>query len=128
VRVLVCTLALLALPAAVSAGPVHNFRGQRDIYVQSGPPILQMPGAFTYERAAHRDDGQTFGWRNGQTVEQPRSSGISFGPLHAESETINGKRRVHYSVDGLTLMGGQIGASLSTKRAILTLHWSSVGD
>jgi hypothetical protein len=87
-----------------------------------------MPGAFTYERATRRDDGQTFGWRSGQTVEQPRASGISFGPLHAESKTINGKRRVHYSIDGLTLMGGQIGASLSTKRAILTLHWSSAGD
>ncbi len=58
----------------------------------------------------------------------PLASGLSFGPLHAESETINGKRRVHYSIDGLTLMGGQIGASLSAKRAILTLHWSSVGD
>lgn len=125
-RVLACTLALLILPAAAAAGLARTFRGQRDYYAQSGPPPLQMPGAFAFGRT--RDDGQDVGWRSGQIIEQPQASGISFGPLHAESETINGKRRVHYSVDGLTLMGGQIGASLGARRAILTLHWSSVGD
>jgi hypothetical protein len=74
------------------------------------------------------DDPQRVGWRGAQEVEEPQTSGISFGPLHAESETINGHHRVHYHIDGLTLMGGQIGASLGSRRAILTLHWSSVGD
>lgn len=125
-RVLACTLALLILPAMAIGGPAHNFHGQRDYYAQSGPPPLQMPEASAFSRS--RDDGQNWGWRSSQPIEQSQASGISFGPLHAESETINGKRHVHYSVDGLTLMGGQIGASLSSRRAILTLHWSSAGD
>jgi hypothetical protein len=119
----------MTLPAAALAGPATPFRGTRDDFVPKGIPRLQLPGAHTFEHAARRDDAAAgFQWHSEQVAEMPKASGISFGPVHAESEMVNGKRRMHYRVDGLTLMGGQIGASLSSRRAILTLHWDAVGD
>jgi hypothetical protein len=51
--------------------------------------------------------------------------GLSLGPIHAESETINGHRRMHYRVDGLSVLGGDVGGSLGHGGAMLTLHWAS---
>jgi hypothetical protein len=56
------------------------------------------------------------------------AGGLSIGPVHAESETINGHSRVHYRVDGLTMLGGDVGASVGHGGAMLTLHWASSGN
>ena len=61
--------------------------------------------------------------RRGDEVIAP--VGLSFGPVHAESETVNGHRRVHYRVEGLSLFGGDIGGSVGHGGAMLTLHWAS---
>jgi hypothetical protein len=129
VRVLAYITVFAILPAAVLAGPVTPFRGTRDDFVARGISRLQLPSTYTFERALSRDgEAASFRWRTEQMAETPKASGISFGPLHAESEMVNGRRRMHYRVDGLSLMGGQIGASLSSRRAILTLRWDAVGD
>ena len=51
--------------------------------------------------------------------------GMSFGPIQAESETVNGHRRMHYRVEGLSLFGGDVGGSVGGRGAMLTLHWAS---
>ena len=52
-------------------------------------------------------------------------NGLSLGPIRAESETINGHRRMHYRLDGLSVLGGDVGGSLGHGGAMLTLHWAS---
>ena len=53
--------------------------------------------------------------------------GLSFGPIHAESETISGRRHMRYRVDGLSILGGDIGASIGHHGAMLSLHWPPSG-
>jgi hypothetical protein len=62
---------------------------------------------------------------NNRSEDAAPASGLSFGPIHAESETINGHRRVHYRVEGLTMFGGDVGGSVGRRGAMLTLHWPS---
>ena len=128
-RVLAFAFALLGLPVAATAAPVHRLDGFDAGLVRQDEPSLRMPGEFAY--ASHRgspaDEGLILGLQNGQQ-DMPAAPGISFGPIHAESEIVNGRRHVHYRVDGLTLMGGDIGGSVSRHGAMLTLHWTSSGN
>jgi len=131
VRALACAFVLLISPAAAIAGPARNFAGSDSYLVGSGEPQLRIPGEMPFSadpRARHPDDTLVVGLQSSGIGNQSPAPGLSFGPLHAESETVNGKRRMHYRIDGFTLMGGQIGASLSSRRAILTLHWNGIGD
>ena len=48
-----------------------------------------------------------------------------FGPVHANSEIVNGKRRMHYRVEGLSVAGGDISGSLSSHSAEVFLRWAS---
>jgi hypothetical protein len=88
-----------------------------------------MPGEFAY--AAHRgssaDDGLILGLQYGQEG-MPAAPGITLGPIHAESEIVNGRRHVRYRIDGLRLIGGDIGGSVSRHGAMLTLYWTSSGN
>jgi hypothetical protein len=129
VRLLAFAFVLLGLPAAALAAPVHRPDGFNADLVRRDEPRLRMRGEFADapSRGLHTDDGLILGL---QESRQGVSSapGISFGPVHAESEMVNGHRYVRYRVDGLTLMGGQVGGSVSHHGAMLTLHWSSSGN
>ena len=127
-RSLAVALVLLALPAVALAGPAHRLDGFDAGLVQRDEPRLHIPEVI-YGPPAPRDARMLI--FSLHTAEEPEASaayGISFGPIHAESETINGRRHVHYRVDGLTLMGGEIGGSVSRHGAMLTLHWTPSGD
>jgi hypothetical protein len=63
--------------------------------------------------------------RLGHRIDDAPDSGLSFGPIRAESETTNGHRHMHYRVEGLSLFGGDVGGSLDKGGAMLTLHWAS---
>lgn len=121
-RVLAFAFLFSGLPAAVMAAPVHRFTGLDADLVQQNAPRLRMPDS-TYGPAPQDGGLLIFGLHRTQQPDASPASGISFGPIHAESETINGRRHVHYRVDGLTLMGGEIGGSVSHRGAMLTLHW-----
>jgi hypothetical protein len=123
-------LLFLLLPAVAAAGPVRSIGGPNTDLVGHDEPRLRMPGelSFARARASRSDEMLVFGLQETRPADQTAASGLSFGPLHAESEIVNGRRRMHYHVDGLTLMGGEIGASLGRHRAMLTLHWTSSGD
>ena len=124
-RVLAFTIVLLSLPAAAIAAPVHRLGGSDADLVQHDQPRLQLPGDVSFGAPANRtDDNQIFNLKP-QTGDDAPPSGMSFGPIHAESEIVNGKRRMHYHVDGFTVMGGQIGGSLGHGGGMLTLHWGN---
>lgn len=127
-RILAFALVLLGLPAAVIAAPVHRLGGFNADLVQRDEPRLRIPAQTVHGSAPQDGDLLIFGLHKAPETDASAASGISFGPIHAESETINGRRHVHYHVDGLTLMGGEIGGSVSRHGAILTLHWTSSGD
>ncbi|HEY2032546.1 MAG TPA: hypothetical protein VGH02_02535 [Rhizomicrobium sp.] len=126
-RVLAFVFVLLGFPA--TAEPAHRLGGFDANLFRQDEPRLRMPGEFAY--ASHRgspaDNGLILGLQNDRH-DMPAASGISFGPVHAESEMVNGRRHVHYRLDGLTLLGGDIGGSVSGHGAMLTLHWSSSGN
>lgn len=126
-RVLAFAFVLLGLPA--TAAPVHRFDGFDTNLVRQDEPRLRMPGEFAFapHRGSPSDDGLILGLQDGPQ-QAPAATGLSFGPIHAESEMVNGRRHVHYRVDGLTLLGGDIGGSVSRDGAMLTLHWTSSGN
>ena len=126
-RVLAFAFVLLGLPAiAATAAPVHRLDGFDANLIRQDEPRLRMPGEFALapHRGAPSDNGLILGLQGG-SQEAPPAAGLSFGPIHAESEMVNGRRHVHYRVDGLTLLGGDIGGSVSRHGAMLTLHWTS---
>ena len=124
-RVLAFTFVLLGLPAVAVAAPVHRLGGFNADLVQHDAPRLRLPGDVTYGSPVNRtDDNQIFNLKPQTGTGEP-ASGMSFGPIHAESEIVNGKRRMHYHVDGFTVMGGQIGGSVGHGGAMLTLHWGN---
>jgi hypothetical protein len=56
------------------------------------------------------------------------TSGFSVGPIRADSITRfsrNGKARLspHYSLEGVTVLGGSIGGSVDGRGGMLTLNW-----
>jgi hypothetical protein len=56
------------------------------------------------------------------------NSGFSIGPFHADTITRysrSGKAHLapHYSVSGMTLLGGTIGGSVDGRGGMLTLNW-----
>ena len=110
---------LLAAPAM--AGPLHLSPSPRDPLIPHWNVLRYTPDAESgsppsYARFGHRDADEASG------------SGLSFGPIHAESETVNGHRRTHYRVEGLSPFGGNVGGSVGKGGAMLTLHWSSPGN
>jgi hypothetical protein len=126
-RALACIVVLLALPATAQAASRSDLAPFSSFFIQHDTPRLKMQGEMAYRATPQVvERAPTLGPETGN-FHQTQSSGISIGPFHAEAETVNGRRHVRYRVDGLTLMGGQIGASLGHGGAMLTLHWSS-GD
>jgi hypothetical protein len=63
----------------------------------------------------------------------PPSPGFSIGPLHAEgfSREVGKNGRVrfkpHYRLEGVSVLGGSIGGSVSTRGGMLTLNWHTGG-
>ncbi len=114
--------AWLAIAAVLSAGPAAA--GPLRLPAPHDPLIPHWDVArYTPDTA---NDGLPSYARLGQRASDDASnSGLSFGPIHAESETINGHRRVHYRVEGLSLFGGDVGGSVGRGGAMLTLHWAS---
>jgi hypothetical protein len=124
VRALAFTWVLLGLPVAALAAPVHKLDGFDANLVHANSPRLIMPGEFSYGAATANQEPREL------VLDLSRSqggmlapAGISLGPVRAESEIINGHRRMHYRIDGFSLMGGEIGGSVSHHGAMLTLHW-----
>jgi hypothetical protein len=107
---------LLASPAI--AGPMHVASPQRN-------SLLPHWDVARYTPDAERDGLPAYARLDDHPRDTAPASGLSFGPIHAESEMINGHRRVHYSVEGLTLFGGTVGGSVGHRGAMLTLHWPS---
>ena len=100
-----------AVPLHISSAPHDPLIPHWDVarYV----PDTENDGLPSYARLDRHGDGD------------PQAGGLSFGPIHAESETINGHRRLHYRVEGLSLFGGDIGGSVGRGGGMLTLHWAS---
>jgi len=121
VRILTALAILLLATANVFAGP-QQLRAVDPDLIRQDTPRLVMPGEVNYPRAAGTADTRLM---LGPQPEEPEAAGLSLGPVRAEGETINGHRRIHYNVDGGTLMGGEVGASMSGHGAMLTLHWQS---
>ena len=125
-RSLAFAVLILALPASVFAAPLRSPAAFHDDFTQHDEPRLKMPGEFAYAQpVATRSDSAFMLGPQDARWESGGARGLSFGPVHAESEVINGRRRVHYHVDGLSLMGGEVGGSLGHGGAMLTLHWAS---
>lgn len=121
-RVLAFGFFLLSLPAVAMAAPVHKPDGFDADLVQHDRPRLTLPGEILYGSAADFRDANSSIFDLGPE-QAPAASGIFLGPIHAESEIVNGRRRMHYRIDSFTVMGGEIGGSLNHGGAILTLHW-----
>ena len=128
-RALAFAFLFLGLPALAVAAPVHRLSGFDAQLVRQDEPQLRMPSEFAYVpyRGLPADRSLILDLENGQPG-APTASGISFGRIHAESEMVNGRRHVHYRVDGFTLLGGEVGGSFSHHGAMLTLHWTSSGN
>lgn len=105
---------LLASPAV--AGPMR---------IAPHDPFTPHWNVARYTPDAEQNGLPDYARLDNRTPDTAPASGLSFGPIHAESETINGHRRVHYRVDGLTMFGGDVGGSISRRGAMLTLHWPS---
>ena len=128
-RVLAFTFVFLGLSTAALSAPVHRLNGLGAQLVRQDEPRLRMPGEAAYapHRGSPEENGFILGLQNGQQ-DMRVAPGISFGPIHAESEVINGRRHVRYRLDGQTLLGADIGGSVSRHGAMLTLHWRSSGN
>jgi hypothetical protein len=113
---LVIGAVLLAGPAA--AGPFHISPATRDPLIPQWDVARYTPDAANNGLPSYASLGRNPG-------DSASSSGISLGPIHAESEAINGHRRMHYRVEGLSLFGGDIGGSVGRGGGMLTLHWAS---
>ena len=117
---------LMSLPAMVVAAPVHRIEGFDASLIQHDEPGLRLPGEIGYGSAAanRENDNRIFDLRP-QADGELAAPGLSFGLIHAESEIVNGRRRMHYRIDGFTVMGGEVGGSIGHRGAILTLHWGN---
>ena len=111
-------IAVLLSAGPAVAGPLHMPPPPRDSLI----PHWNVP---RYTPNSPSDTLPGYARLDRRPGDDAPGSGLSFGPIHAESETINGHRRVHYRVEGLSLFGGDIGGSVSHGGAMLTLHWAS---
>jgi hypothetical protein len=112
-------MAAMVLASPVAAGPLH---------LAPHDPLIPHWDVARYARDSDSDGLPSYACLNSRSDDGADANGMSFGPIHAESETINGHRRVHYRVEGLTLFGGDIGGSVGKGGAMLTLHWASSGN
>ena len=129
-RVLAFTFVVLGLSTAAMSAPVHRLNGFGAQLVRQDEPRLRMPSEAAYaprRGGSPEENGLILSLQNGQQ-DMRGTSGISFGPIHAESEVVNGRRHVRYRLDGPTLLGGDIGGSVSRHGAMLTLHWTPSGN
>lgn len=120
--------ALLCVVPAM-AGPFHASRSIAD------PPRTALHIAQSPRAAFHLGDlaGGNTGWHRRRDDDAPTLSreaqpdpapgGLSIGPVHADSEMVNGRRHMHYRVDGLSVAGGDISGSVSTHSAEVFLRW-----
>ena len=114
-----CILVVAATPAG--AVPFHSAR-------DSAPPprpVLHISDFQNDVAGWHR-------WRQDKpllgpmrAMPDPASGGVSLGPVHADSEMVNGRRRMRYSVDGLNVMGGAVSGSVDARHAEIFLHWNT---
>jgi hypothetical protein len=117
-RAALLAVLLVLLASAAAARPVA---------IPDQPVQLRLP---TWERmaAAQRNTQSDFAPMDSSAPAAP-SSGLSFGPLHAEtvSDARPGRRRaiLQYRLDGMQVMGGEVGGSLGGHGAMLSLHWPS---
>ena len=117
-RVMPSILVIFLVAAPAAARPFHVGRAGND----TPRPVLHMPDVSDGRmRWSRRDqDAPLIGHR---AEADPASGGLSFGPVHADSEVINGRRRMHYRVDGLSMAGGDVSGSVSTHAAEVYLRW-----
>lgn len=118
--------AWLALAVVLSAGPA--VAGPLHPSPMPHDPLIPRWDTPRYTPEAERDGLPAFARLDrGGDEEANAGSGLSFGPVHAESEIIHGHRRIHYRIEGLSLFGGDVGGSVGRRGAMLTLHWASPG-
>jgi hypothetical protein len=106
------------------------------------PPLA--PEATTFQLKLPSEDrmaatyaphaGQSGGTADALALNRPNApqapmSGMSFGPIHAETVADTRPGRHHtvmqYSLDGVHVLGGAVGGNLSGRGAMLSLHWPS---
>jgi hypothetical protein len=110
---------LLATPA---------FAGSLRIAASPADPLFPRWDVARYTPEAEREGLPDYARLNGGGQNAEPLAGLAIGPVHTERETINGHSRMHYRVEGLTMLGGEVGASLGRGGAMLTLHWTSPGN
>ncbi len=122
-----CLILLAAVPA--TAAPLH-IRPSDSNFVRNDEPHLRLPGEQDYQNLAASQNGSSpvFGPSDVRFTTTSKPSGFSIGPIRAESEIINGRRHVHYRLEGMHLMGGDISGSVSGHGAMLSLHWPPSSD
>lgn len=113
--------AWLAIGALLLAGPVMA----GPMRIAPHDPFLPHWNVARYTPDAEQNGLPDYARLDARAANTNPASGLSFGPIHAQSETINGHRRVHYSVEGLTMFGANVGGSVGHGGAMLTLHWPS---
>jgi len=129
VRALAVCLVLLASAAPATAAPLH-IRPPDSDFVRNDEPRLRLPGEQDYQNLAASQNGSSpvFGPSDARFTTTSKPSGFSVGLIHAESETINGRSHVHYRLEGMHVMGGDISGSVSGHGAMLSLRWPPSGD
>jgi len=89
---------------------------------------LRLPSEQDYQRFTINPskNGLVFSSPDARAASAP--SGASLGPIRAESEVIGGRRHMHYRIDGLHFLGGDVGGSIGGRGTVLTLHWPPSGN
>ncbi|HEY1629784.1 MAG TPA: hypothetical protein VGF56_00615 [Rhizomicrobium sp.] len=107
---------LFAIVAAAGAKPLGS--------APDVPFYLRLPAASFSRPAAQQSDSVDY--RSADVPDQ--RGGMSFGPIRAEAVTEDrpgGKHRtsMQYHLEGMQVLGGDIGGHLGGHGAMLTLHW-----
>lgn len=137
---------VLALAFAAHAAPFDRFAGNRfdpatiaralppeaaptsregglDTSVTHAPIALSDRPSFA---APHRADLPLLG---PAPAPPPSGSGLTIGPIRAEMigktspRTGRASFKPHYTLNGVTVLGGAVGGSLDTRGGMLTLQW-----
>jgi len=107
---------LIAIIAAAGAKPPAS--------APDVPFYLKLPQTNFARPTAQQSD--SIDYRRADVPDQP--GGMSIGPIRAEAvteERPGGKHRtsMQYHLEGMQVMGGEIGGHLGGHGAMLTLHW-----
>jgi len=131
VRALVACLILLAAAMPATAAPPHIRPSLPDSnFARGDEPRLRLPGEQDYASLVASQNGSSpvFGPSDARFAATSKPSGFSVGPIRAEPEIINGRRHVHYRLEGMHVMGGDISGSVNPHGAMLSLHWPPSSD